>query len=65
MRSTLCSSPGSAAFSSFSSLISSRLWSKKSLLFLMIFRQTRAPVCRSCACTARLKAALPRYSVIW
>ncbi len=51
--------------SSLRSLISSSDWSKKSLLFLMIFMHTSMPVCKSCACTALLNAALPRYSVIW
>lgn len=58
-------SPGSCLFTYLRSFISSRLWSKKSLLFFIIFTQTSIPVCRSCACIALLNAADPRYSVTW
>jgi len=59
---TWCASCGSWRRRYLSNLISSRLWSKKSLLFLMILMQTISPLWRSRHCTAFEKAAEPRYS---
>lgn len=60
-----CLSTGSCLLTNLRSFISSRLWSKKSLLFLIILTQTSIPVCRSCAWIALLNAADPKYSVTW
>ena len=60
-----CEAPGPRRVPYRSSLISSRLWSKKSLLFLMILMHTDSPVCRSRHCTAFENAAEPKYSRTW
>ena len=56
------SSRASASFIIFKSFTSSRLWSKKSLSFLTIFKHTSSRVRASSARTATENAAAPRMS---